>query len=60
MEDSEQILSSLLIVDNKNATYTMDFAKFLATITGGGHAGPGAGSTGGAIGNPSVAGAAYY
>ncbi len=60
VEDAEQILSSLLIVDNKNATYTMEFNKFLATITGGGHLGPGVGSTGGAIGNTSAAAAAYY
>lgn len=59
VDDAEAILSSLLIVDNKNATYTLDFNKFLATITGG-HIGPGVGSTGGGSGSTSAAAAAYY
>jgi hypothetical protein len=60
VEEAEAILSSLLINDNKNPTYPMDFNKFLATITGGGHIGPGVGSTGGGSGSANVAAAAYY
>ena len=45
----------MMVVDNLNPTYAMDFTKFLATISGGGgaHAGPagiGAPTTGGATG----------
>lgn len=42
----------MLVVDNLNTGYPMDFQKFLSTITGGGSVGPGA-SVGGAP-------AAYY
>lgn len=31
----------MLVVDNLNPGYPMDFSKFLATITGGGPIGPG-------------------
>ena len=37
--ESDSILKSMLIVDNVNPAYNMDFTKFLATITGGGGAG---------------------
>jgi len=50
--ESENILRSMMITDNLNPGYPMDFQKFLATITGGGPIGPGA-----AIGG---APAAYY
>eukprot|EP00347_Sterkiella_histriomuscorum_P022014 403331985 len=50
--ESELTLRSMLVVDNLNPGYPMDFTKFLATITGGGPIGPGA-TTGGAP-------AAYY
>ncbi|CDW76512.1 sec23 sec24 trunk domain containing protein [Stylonychia lemnae] len=51
--ESESILRSMLVVDNQNSGYPMDFTKFLATITGGGGLhGPGA-AVGGAP-------AAYY
>ena len=49
--ESEQIIKSMLIIDNLNPTYNLDFAKYLATVTGaGGPVGPGA------VGNT----AAYY
>jgi hypothetical protein len=59
--ESEAILSTLLIADNRNAMYPMDFNKFLATITGGGHVpgGQSAGNAGGS-GSTSVAQASYY
>ncbi len=50
--ESEATLKTMLVVDNLNPAYGMDFSKFLATITGGG----------GPIG-PGLAGsaaAAYY
>lgn len=50
--ESEQTLRSMLVVDNMNPGYPMDFNKFLATITGGGPVGPGA--------TPGGAPAAYY
>lgn len=50
--ESEAILRTMLIVDNLNPNYNMDFNKFLATITGGGAIGPGV-TAGGAA-------AAYY
>jgi len=37
----------MLIIDNRNSVYQTDFNKFLATITGGGLAGPGASASGG-------------
>jgi hypothetical protein len=42
--ESEAILKSMLIVDNMNPSYPMDFQKFLGTATGsGGAIGPGVG-----------------
>ena len=63
--EAENILSTMLISDNKNPSYTMDFNKFLATITGGGLLGPGVsgGSNLAAGGSGSTAGvsnAGYY
>lgn len=40
--ESEGTLRSMLITDNMNVGYPMDFTKFLATVTGGGPIGPGA------------------
>jgi hypothetical protein len=37
----------MMITDNMNVAYPMDYQKFLATLTGGGPIGPGA-SVGGA------------
>ena len=62
--ESEQILSTMLISDNKNATYPVDFTKFLNTITGAAGVGPGAGLGAGQMGTGTVGGAgggsAYY
>lgn len=44
--ESEATLRSMLITDNMNVGYPMDFTKFLATVTGGGPIGPGAAATG--------------
>mmetsp|Transcript_10174 Transcript_10174/g.10150 ORF Transcript_10174/g.10150 Transcript_10174/m.10150 type:complete len:199 (-) Transcript_10174:21-617(-) len=43
--EAESILQSMLIVDNRNPVYNMDFNKFLSTFTTG-SAGPGAGMIG--------------
>ena len=53
--ECENVLRGMMVVDNLNPTYAMDFTKFIATISGGGgaHAGPagiGAITTGGATG----------
>ena len=40
--ESELMLNSMLIVDNRNPAYNSDFNKFLATMTGAGTGGPGA------------------
>ena len=54
----------MLISDNKNATYPVDFTKFLNTITGAAGVGPGAGLGAGQMGTGTVGGAgggaAYY
>jgi len=39
--ESENILNSMMIIDNCNPSYNMDFQKFLASMTGAGVAGPG-------------------
>ena len=54
--DSEGVLRSMLISDNMNVNYPMDFQKFLSTLTGGGPIGPGVSAVGSAGGTP----AAYY
>jgi len=50
--ESESILNSMLIADNKNPSYNTEYTKFLASLTGGGSIG----STGAIGGAP----AAYY
>jgi hypothetical protein len=47
--ESENILNSMLIVDNKNPTYNMDYQRFLASMSGAGPVsvgGPGQVATG--------------
>lgn len=51
--ESEATLKSMLVVDNLNTSYPMDFQKFLGTVTGGG-----GGSNLGA-GGPTSTGAYY-
>lgn len=45
---SDETLKGMLISDNLNPVYPIDFAKFLGTITGGSPMGPGASGTGAA------------
>lgn len=35
-QESETIINSMMIVDNKNPSFNLDFTKFLSTFTGGG------------------------
>lgn len=51
--ESESTLRSMLVVDNLNTGYPMDFQKFLGTLTGAGGSSVGPGVPGGAP-------AAYY
>ena len=49
--ESDAILKTMLVVDNLNPSYAMDFQKFLATVTGsvgGGALGSGVANTAGA------------
>jgi hypothetical protein len=48
--NSDEILKAMLVSDNLNPVYPIDFTKFLGTINGGSPLGPGA----------SGPGAAYY
>ena len=34
--ETENIVNTMMIVDNKNPVFNLDFQKFLATVTGGG------------------------
>lgn len=56
--DSEVILKSMLISDNLNPSYPMDFQKFLGTITGSGGAGSAGMASGVGAGGPAAG--AYY
>ena len=38
--ESENILKTMLIVDNQNPVYTVDYQKFLTSMTGAGTVGP--------------------